>query len=238
VHNITKIMNYIWKNRVFLIIWFIIITAIFSFLSFRMPQYKGEMIYEFPEQANYIRDPEMISTYEKREQFKEDIMLLESDVAIQFFLGNSLILKTNYLDVSVYIKGNNSLSFKKKMQRTKLFIDSLYIYSKIKRNDENLNRINTQILEIANLKEPMKNDLKQKQQYEKYAIIEGRMKKYSEYLITKKYSYENLLNNLNNEASIKTSSTNRSILVLVGFIFSVWSGLMIIIIKYFVKSDE
>ena len=231
-------MKFIWRNKAFLIIWIIIITAIFSYFFLKRPQFKAALIYEFPESEDYyIKDPEMISTYGKRKQFKKDLMLLETDSAEQFFQDNSIIIKKKYLDLIVSLEGKDSISFRKTLQHTKSFIDSLYIFAKIKGIEEKLAGINTQIREISSLKEALNNDPKQKRQTEKYAIIVRSMKNYSDYLVTKEYSYEKLMADINNEIKMNISSTNMLALIIVGFIFSIWTGLMIVLIKYFVQKD-
>ena len=238
MHKMNDLMKFIWRNKAFLIIWIIIITAIFSYFSLKRPQFKAVLIYEFPESEDYyIKDPEMISTYGKREQFKENLMLLETDSAEQFFQDKSIIIEKKYLDLQVSIEGNDSISFRKTLQQTKSFIDSLYVIAEIKGIEEKLASINTQIWEISSLKEALNNDPKQKQQTEKYAIIARSMKNYSDYLVTKKYSYEKLMADINNEIEIDISSTNKLALIIGGFIFSIWTGLMIALIKYFVQKD-
>ena len=66
----------------------------------RISLYKGEMIYEYPEPEDYFnRDPEMISTYGKKDQFKQNYSILESDGAKQFLLDHNLLLKKKYLEI-------------------------------------------------------------------------------------------------------------------------------------------
>ena len=239
--SLKEMMNYIWKKKLFLIIWIIAINSIFIFYIKIQPksEFKAKVKYEFPQPEFYIdSDKELINYYKRRKLFNEDALLLENDAAKQIIDEyNLMIKKGNGLILQFSIVGNDSTDFRDKLQRIEILIDSLYISSKIQKYNEDINMIYAKILEIEVLKETVKNNLEQKRKFDEYSIIGRNLNSYYEHQITKKYSYENLPVRKFKEIEIDNLSTKRKLLVVGSIIFSIWSGLMIVIIRYFIKNN-
>ena len=194
--------------------------------------------YTFPIPERYNESTsELINFYEKGKMFHKDVFLLKNSDAVKQIIEeyNLMIKKEKGLILRFSITGSDSTDFRDKLQRIEILIDSLYISSKIQKYNEDIDRIYAKILEIEVLKETEKSNSEKRREFDQYAVIEKDLKNYYEYLIVKKYSYEKLPDRDYNKIRISKISISKIILIIGGFIFSIWSGLMIVIIKYFIK---
>ena len=240
--SLKDMINYIWEKKIFLIIWILVITSLFAIYSFRIEQsFKANVRYTFPIPERYNESiSELINFYEKGNIFHKDVYLLKNSDVMKYIIEeyNLVIKKEKGFTLRFSITGSDSTAFRDKLQRIEILIDSLYIATKIQKYNEDIDRTYAKILEMKVLKESLKNNLEKRKEFDQYAVIEKELINYYEFLIVKKYSYEILPDRDYKKIGISKLSINKLILIIVGFIFSIWSGLMIIVIRYFVKFDS
>lgn len=237
-----NILKYFWKNRIFLVFWIVIVSSLFVVYSSRLkPSFEVKVKYALPIPERYDESTfELINFYEKGKLFHKDVFLLmNSDVVKQIIEEYNFRIKK---DKSTILKfsmiESDSTGLRDKLQRVVMQIDSIHVSSKIHKYNEDIDRTYAKILEIEAQKNTLKNDSTKRKEFDQYTIIEKDLENYFEFLIIKKYSYENLPDRDYYIIRIAELSTYKIILTFGGLIFAIWSGLMIIVIRYFVKIDS
>ncbi len=222
-----EMINYIWKKKIFLIIWILAINSVFIIYLTIQPksEFKAEVKYRFP-QSEISTDSmsEVLDFLQRGKTFSLNFQWL-SEAVNNDLLNNQFIFKNNNnqkVSISLISKSPDNLeddilNFVNK-------IDSLFIEDKLSELLAKKNNISDQIEKLDSGKNTFEN-----------TVITKKLNEILGKLIVKEYLLKNLTTEMELNVQVKDISISKNLLFFVSLIFSIWSGLMIVIILYFIK---
>ncbi len=224
--SLKEMINYIWEKKIFLIIWIIIISSVFGFFTFKTkPQFNAKINYSFPKSeipADSMSD--VLDFLQRGKTFTANFQWLKKAIEknlvnIQFKISNN-----NNRNVSISLISENPDNLEKDILNFINKIDSLFIEEKLSDLLVKRNEILDQI-ENLNIGE---------NSFEKKVIIK-KLNEMLEKLIIEEYSLKNLTKESVEKVIIEDKTVSKNLLIIGSIVFSIWSGLMIVIIKYFFR---
>jgi cell division protein FtsL len=215
------------RNIVFLTIWIFVIFIIFSISSLKVEaEHTASYKYRFPKD-DITQDPiiQVANTLQSAQIFSQNFRLLKQ-ISSEQDLNNEFTLKKNARNknINISLTRKDSLYLKDDITAFVCKIDSIFIKQKLLQIEENILHITKQIEDT----ELIENEFKR-------VTIYNNLNRALEQQILREYYYENLPERIIDSIIIKDNSISRIMIYLGVVIFAIWSGLMIIIIKFFLK---
>lgn len=226
--HMKEILNYIWKKKIFLIIWIIAINSVFIIYLTIQPnsEFRAEVKYCFP-QSEISTDgmSDVLDFFQRVETFKSNFQWLQKTIKNNS-LKNQFIVKSkgDTFNMSISLSRTNSNNLEKDILNFANKIDSLFI-------EEKLSGILTKKKDTLN---QIKNLNSGKLTFEN-TVITKKLNEILEKLVIEEYSIKNLAKEPIEKVIIENKTVSKNILFFGSLIFSIWSGLMIVIIKYFFR---
>jgi len=224
--DLREILIYIGQQKIFLFIWVLIISSIFIGFSFKIEQqFKASVNYKFPK-AEITTDSmrELLDFLQRKQTFHLNFKWLNKKIK-EDSLYSRLILKKNENSVNISLSSVNPENLEKDLLGFVSAIEEMFIEEKSSNLLLRKNEIYSKIEKIK-IHEPQS----------EREIITKNLNKTLEDIITEEYS----INNLHEKQSLKVEFkenklVSKKLLISGSIIFALWSGLMIIIIKFFIK---
>lgn len=220
-----EFLKYFWEKKLFFLLWiFIILIAYFTFSSKQENKFKANYKYRFANSTTMHESYEKIyRNFNKTKEFWENSRFLlkcqhpaikNNDISINFNRGNQVVLLS--------ITAKDSIEIKQKIRDFVTTADSLFSKYKLTQILSEKQKIKLLLSEQEN-----NDNLLEKQTITKNLSIT------LENLILDEYFFTNLSKNELKEIKIDQIEIINTVAAI---IFTIWSGLMLIIIGYIIKA--